>query len=112
MTGARAGQGPPIVLVLGVTGSRKTTVGKAVAELIGLPFVEGDAFHPAADVAKMSAGHALDVADREPWLRALGDRTRHSAEAGEGLLDATAGLPAALTRVRAAVARFGDPTAS
>ncbi|WP_053748394.1 gluconokinase [Streptomyces sp. MMG1533] len=92
MTGARARHGPPIVLVLGVSGSGKTTVGKAVAELLGLPFVEGDDFHPAANVAKMSAGHALDDADREPWLRALADRIRHSVEAGEGLVVACSAL--------------------
>ncbi|WSQ08824.1 gluconokinase [Streptomyces sp. NBC_01231] len=92
MTGAGAGQRPPIVLVLGVTGSGKTTVGKAVAELLHLPFVEGDDFHPAANVAKMSAGRALDDADREPWLRALADRVRHSVEAGEGLVVACSAL--------------------
>ncbi|MFF0157932.1 gluconokinase [Streptomyces sp. NPDC005263] len=92
MTGARDGQGPPIVLVLGVSGSGKTTVGKAVAELLGLPFVEGDDFHPAANVAKMSAGQPLDDADRGPWLRALADRIRHSVEAGEGLVVACSAL--------------------
>ncbi|MFD9429648.1 gluconokinase [Streptomyces sp. NPDC060002] len=86
------GQGPPIVLVLGVSGSGKTTVGKAVAELLEVTFVEGDGFHSAADVAKMTAGHALDDADREPWLRALADRVRHSAEAGEGLVLACSAL--------------------
>jgi len=92
VTGARAAQGPPIVLVLGVSGSGKTTVGKALAELTGLPFVEGDDFHPAANVAKMSAGRALDDADREPWLRALADRVRHSVEADEGLVVACSAL--------------------
>ncbi|MEV2212361.1 gluconokinase [Streptomyces sp. NPDC050997] len=92
MTGARAAQGPPIVLVLGVSGSGKTTVGKALAELVGLPFVEGDDFQPAANVAKMSAGRALDDADREPWLRALADRIRHSVDAGEGLVVACSAL--------------------
>ncbi|CAM5377861.1 hypothetical protein SALBM311S_03287 [Streptomyces alboniger] len=70
VTGAGAGQGQPIVLVLGVTGSGKRAVGEAVAGLLHLPFVEGDDYHPAANVAKISAGRALDDADREPWLRA------------------------------------------
>ncbi|MFE7927442.1 gluconokinase [Streptomyces sp. NPDC057456] len=87
-----AGQGPPIVLVLGVSGSGKTTVGTAVAERLGVTFVEGDGFHSAADVAKMTAGHPLDDADREPWLRALADRVRRSAEAGEGLVLACSAL--------------------
>ncbi|MEU0069879.1 gluconokinase [Streptomyces sp. NPDC006332] len=103
MTGAGAGQGPPIVLVLGVSGSGKTTVGKAVAEQLGLPFVEGDDFHPAANVAKMSAGHPLDDADRGPWLRALADRIRHSVEADEGLVVACSALRRAYRdRLRAA----------
>jgi gluconokinase len=71
------------VLVLGVSGSGKTTVGKAVAELLGVPFVEGDDFQPAANLAKMSAGQALD-ADRGPWLRALADRIRHSSRPTKG----------------------------
>ncbi|MFD9316202.1 gluconokinase [Streptomyces sp. NPDC060053] len=90
--GRGVGQGPPIVLVLGVSGSGKTTVGTAVAERLGVTFVEGDGFHSAADVAKMAAGHPLDDADREPWLRALADRVRHSAEAGEGLVLACSAL--------------------
>lgn len=90
MTGAW--DGPPVVVVLGVAGSGKTTVGKAVSERLGLPFVEGDDFHPAANVAKMAAGHALDDADREPWLRGLADRIRRSAEAGEGLVVACSAL--------------------
>ncbi|MFG2727219.1 gluconokinase [Streptomyces canus] len=84
--------GPPIVVVLGVSGSGKTTVGKAVAEQLGVPFLEGDDFHPAANVAKMSAGHPLDDADREPWLRALAERIRQSAEAREGLVIACSAL--------------------
>ncbi|MET7603524.1 gluconokinase [Streptomyces avermitilis] len=100
MTGSGAGTGAdtgttkrsPIVLVVGVTGSGKTTVGKAVAEQLGLRFAEGDDFHPAANVAKMTAGHALDDADREPWLRALADLVRHSVAAGEGLVVACSAL--------------------
>ncbi|GGN92345.1 gluconokinase [Streptomyces albiflavescens] len=90
MTGAA--KEPPIVVVLGVSGSGKSTVGKALAEQLGLPFVEGDDFHPAANIAKMAAGHALDDADREPWLRSLADRIRQSAEAGEGLVVACSAL--------------------
>ncbi|MGA5447521.1 gluconokinase [Streptomyces umbrinus] len=87
-----AAKGPPIVLVVGVSGSGKSTVGKAVAEQLSLTFVEGDGFHPAANLAKMTAGHALDDADREPWLRALAVRIRHSVEAGEGLVVACSAL--------------------
>jgi gluconokinase len=84
--------GPPIMVVLGVSGSGKTTVGMAVAEQLGVPFLEGDDFHPAANLAKMSVGHPLDDADREPWLRALAERIRQSAEAREGLVLACSAL--------------------
>ncbi|MFE2215711.1 gluconokinase [Streptomyces canus] len=97
MTGTRepapvTAHGSPIVVVLGVSGSGKTTVGKVVAEQLGVPFLEGDDFHPAANIAKMSAGHPLDDADREPWLRALAERIRKSAEAHEGLVIACSAL--------------------
>ncbi|WST81748.1 gluconokinase [Streptomyces sp. NBC_01136] len=81
-----------MVVVLGVSGSGKTAVGRAVAEQLSLPFIDGDDFHPAANIAKMTAGHPLDDADRVPWLRVLADRIRHSAEAGEGLVVACSAL--------------------
>lgn len=59
---------------MGVSGSGKSTVGAALASTLGWPFLEGDALHPAANVAKMAAGHPLTDADREPWLAALGRR--------------------------------------
>ncbi|WP_406005588.1 gluconokinase [Streptomyces sp. NBC_00637] len=90
--GREARPGAPIVLVFGVSGSGKSTVGRAVAERLGVTFVEGDGFHSAANIAKMTAGHALSDADREPWLRALADRVRLSAEAGEGLVVACSAL--------------------
>lgn len=58
---------------MGVTGSGKSTVGAALAERLGVPYGDADEFHPAANVAKMSAGHPLDDADRWPWLRAVGE---------------------------------------
>jgi gluconokinase len=60
------------VVVMGVSGSGKTTVGAALADALGLPFVDGDALHPAANVEKMAAGIPLDDADRAPWLDAVG----------------------------------------
>lgn len=57
---------------MGVSGSGKTTVGAALADALGLRFVDGDALHPAANVAKMAAGIPLDDADRAPWLDAIG----------------------------------------
>jgi len=60
-----------MVLVMGVSGSGKSSVGVALAERLGVPFLEGDSLHPAANVAKMAAGLPLDDADRAPWLAAI-----------------------------------------
>lgn len=60
------------VLIMGVSGSGKTTIGAAVAERTGAAFLEGDDFHSAANKAKMSAGIPLVDADRWPWLQAMG----------------------------------------
>jgi len=60
------------VVVMGVSGSGKTTVGAALAEAIGVPFEDGDSLHPAANVAKMSAGIPLSDEDRGPWLDTIG----------------------------------------
>ncbi|WJS86274.1 gluconokinase [Paracoccus sp. TOH] len=59
------------IVVMGVSGSGKSTTGGALAKRLGWPFIEGDSFHPAANVAKMRAGTPLTDADREPWLHAL-----------------------------------------
>lgn len=63
---------PPLVTVMGVSGSGKTTVGAALAQRLGVPFADADDFHPPANVAKMSAGIPLDDEDRIPWLRTIG----------------------------------------
>lgn len=62
----------PAIVVMGVAGSGKTVVGEALAEKLGLTLLEGDAFHPEANVAKMSSGVPLDDDDRWPWLDAIG----------------------------------------
>ena len=61
----------PVIVVMGVSGSGKSTVGGLLAERLGVPYAEADDFHPPANIAKMSAGHPLDDADREPWLDAI-----------------------------------------
>lgn len=59
------------VIVMGVAGSGKTTVGEALAQHLGWNFYDADAFHPAENIAKMANGTPLDDADRAPWLAAL-----------------------------------------
>ena len=63
----------PLVVVMGVSGSGKSTVGAALAQRLGVPFEDGDDLHPPANIAKMSAGEALDDEDRYPWLEAIGE---------------------------------------
>ncbi|MCW8086708.1 gluconokinase [Sabulicella glaciei] len=63
---------PRRVLVMGVSGSGKSTLGALLAQRLGLPFADADAFHPEANIRKMSAGNPLSDDDRWPWLDALG----------------------------------------
>ncbi len=74
---------PQHVVVMGVSGTGKTTIGKALAEQLGAVFVEGDQFHPPANVDKMSSGVPLNDDDRRPWLQALAARIRELDEQGQ-----------------------------
>ena len=65
------GDSAPVVVLMGVAGAGKTTIGRLLAELLGAAFAEGDVFHPPANIAKMSRGAPLDDADRLPWLAAI-----------------------------------------
>jgi gluconokinase len=60
-----------VIVVMGISGSGKTTVGRALAEATGATFFDADDFHPAANVEKMRRGEPLTEVDRGPWLRAL-----------------------------------------
>ena len=62
----------PLVVVMGVSGSGKSTIGAALAHRLGVHFIDGDDLHPAANVAKMTAGIPLEDADRWPWLADIG----------------------------------------
>lgn len=61
------------IVVMGVSGSGKSTVGAALAQRLRVPFADADDFHPPANIAKMTAGHALDDDDRYPWLEVIGE---------------------------------------
>ena len=58
-------------ILMGVAGSGKTTIGERVSQTLGIPFYEGDDFHPAENIAKMSSGIPLDDNDRVPWIDAI-----------------------------------------
>ena len=76
--------GTPCALVtMGVSGSGKTTVGKALAQRLAWPYEDADTFHPASNVAKMSAGQPLTDEDRWPWLKAIAAEIDRVCDAGE-----------------------------
>ena len=64
---------PLVIIVMGVSGCGKTTIGELLAEKLGWQFSDADEFHPAANVAKMSAGQPLNDDDRAPWLQAISE---------------------------------------
>jgi len=64
---------PSPIVVIGVSGSGKSTVGAALAQRFRVPFVDADTLHPAANIAKMTAGEPLDDDDRHPWLEKVGE---------------------------------------
>jgi len=66
---ARRPLGPIVLVMMGVTGSGKSSVGMALAQGLGWPFKEGDDLHPAANIEKMRSGIALDDSDRDGWRR-------------------------------------------
>jgi carbohydrate kinase (thermoresistant glucokinase family) len=68
------------IVVMGVAGSGKTTIGKALAEVVGAPFVDADSLHSPANVAKMAAGHPLTDADRWPWLARVRQELRGTSD--------------------------------
>ncbi len=75
-----------IIVVMGVSGCGKSTVGARLAAALDLEFLEGDALHPARNVDLMATGVALNDADREYWLLALADRIRQAGLVGRGLV--------------------------
>lgn len=91
------------VVVMGVSGCGKSTVGAALAARLGVPFVEGDTLHPPRNVALMAAGTPLTDADRAEWLATIATRIADARRAGSGLVVACSALKRAYRdRLRAA----------
>lgn len=83
-----------IVILMGVAGCGKSTVGQALSGVWGRPFFDGDDFHPLENVAKMAAGLPLNDADRAPWLARLRQLIDAHLAAGEDAILATSALKA------------------
>ncbi len=81
-----------IAVVMGVAGSGKSTIGRALADELGAEFLEGDKFHPAANIAKMSRGEPLTDADRWPWLDRLADELARARSGGRSAVLASSAL--------------------
>lgn len=81
-----------IVVLMGVSGSGKSAVGKALAAKLGWRFIEGDDFHPPTNVEKMKSGQPLTDEDRRPWLRAIREEIDAACERGESMVLACSAL--------------------
>ncbi|MFD7691796.1 gluconokinase [Streptomyces sp. NPDC059374] len=92
---------PHVVVVMGVAGTGKTTIGPLLAARLGVPYAEGDDFHSEANIAKMSAGTPLDDDDRWPWLDAIGAWAHRRAGLG-GVVSCSALKRSYRDRLRAA----------
>lgn len=80
------------IVLMGVCGSGKTTLGQRLSQQLGWDFFDGDDFHPSANVDKMASGRPLDDDDRRPWLEALRDLLDRRLAAGEGTILACSAL--------------------
>jgi gluconokinase len=83
---------PCALIVMGVSGSGKSTIADRLAQRLGWIYEDGDKFHPASNVAKMRAGHPLTDEDRSPWLQAIAGETDRACKAGEHVVIACSAL--------------------
>jgi gluconokinase len=88
----RSDKAPCALIVMGVSGSGKSTIASSLAERLGWTFEDGDRFHPKSNVAKMSAGHPLTDEDRQPWLQAIADEIDRVCKAGGHVVMACSAL--------------------
>ncbi len=90
--GDDTGERPCALIVMGVSGSGKSTIADELAKRLGWAYEDGDRFHPASKVAKMSAGRPLTDEDRWPWLQAIADEIDRVCKAGEHAVIACSAL--------------------
>jgi gluconokinase len=90
---------PCALVVMGVSGSGKSTIADSLAARLGWRCEDGDTFHPASNVAKMSAGHPLTDEDRWPWLQAIADEIDRVCKAGERAVIACSALKRAYRNI-------------
>ena len=83
---------PAAIIIMGVSGSGKSTIGALLAERLGWPFADADGFHPPANVAKMASGQPLTDADRWPWLDAIAAHIGAARETGRPVVVACSAL--------------------
>jgi gluconokinase len=93
------GKNPCALVVMGVSGSGKSTIADRLAARLGWRYEDGDKFHPPSNVAKMSAGHPLTDEDRLPWLRAIADEIDRVCEAGQRAVIACSALKRAYREI-------------
>jgi gluconokinase len=94
-----SGKIPCALIVMGVSGAGKSTIGEKLAERLGWKFEDGDRFHPASNVAKMSTGQPLTDEDRWPWLRAIADEIARICEAAGHVVMASSALKRAYRNI-------------
>lgn len=92
MTSASSAAPPSVVVVMGVAGSGKSSIGAALAARLGWAFLEGDSLHPPANVARMASGLPLTDEDRRGWLATIGGHIAEADRVGKGLVVACSAL--------------------
>ncbi len=98
--------GPPCIVIMGVSGCGKSTVARGVAARLGLSFIEGDEMHPPSNVARMAAGTPLTDADRHGWLQAIAHALAQAAPASGAVLACSALKRRYRDQLRAAAPRL------